>query len=236
MNEIIKVSYENNRPTVLARELHEFLGLTERYSTWFERMLQYGFVNHEDFTSVKSFTVVNNGGKKELQDHQITIEMAKEISMLQRNEKGKQARQYFIACEKRLKEVSLPKDYLSALKALVASEEELQEKRQLIEQQKPLVEFAETVSKTVNNISVGEFAKLVADEHINIGQNKLFQWFRQNRYLMDNNVPYQKYVDKSYFKLIEQTYKTPYGTKTGTKTLITGKGQIYFVEKLRKQF
>ena len=109
-----------------------------------------------------------------------------------------------------------------------------EEYKQKIEQQKPLVEFAETVSISVNSISVGDFAKLLYDEDIKLGQNKLFKWLRNNKYLMENNTPYQKYMDNGIFEVIEQTYKTPYGEKTSLKTLITGRGQIVLTETLRK--
>ena len=82
MDSLIKVSINENEEQVVSdRELHEFLGLTERYSSWFNRMLQYGFVENVDFTGVKSFTVVNNGAKKELDNHLLKISMAKEISI-----------------------------------------------------------------------------------------------------------------------------------------------------------
>src|SRR5699024_10267570 len=87
---------EDGSVAVSGRELHNFLGITERYTSWFERMKGYGLEENIDFTSVKSFTVVNNGAHRELLDHALTIDTAKEISMIQRNEKGKQARQYFI--------------------------------------------------------------------------------------------------------------------------------------------
>lgn len=96
MNELIKISYDNERPTVLGRDLHEFLEVGSDYSHWFKRMCEYGFVNGVDFSS---FLTESTGGRPS-QDHQLTIEMAKEICMLQRNEKGKQARQYFIQLEK----------------------------------------------------------------------------------------------------------------------------------------
>lgn len=102
-----------------------------------------------------------------------------------------------------------------------------------IENDKPLVEFAETISQTADSISIGDFAKLVKDEGIKLGRNKLFNWLRDNKYLMKNNVPYQKYIDNGYFELIEYSYKTPYGEKLTTKTLITGLGQIKIIEKLR---
>lgn len=130
MKELIKITInKEGKQLVSARELHKGLEITDRFSRWFDRMLQYGFDENVDFASVKSSTVVNNGAKKELKDYVITLDMAKEISMIQRNELGKKFRQYFIECEKKLREVTkpqLPQDYLSALKALVESEEEKQ--------------------------------------------------------------------------------------------------------------
>lgn len=100
MLELKSIQFNDDRITLSARELHEFLEATERFSSWFNRMTEYGFEEDVEFTSVKNFTVVNNGAKRELQDYQITLDMAKELAMLQRNEKGKQARQYFIQLEK----------------------------------------------------------------------------------------------------------------------------------------
>ena len=96
MNEIIKVNYENDRPTVLARELHDFLEVKTAFKDWFPRMCEYGFSEGIDFSSFLS----ESSGGRPAQDAQLTIDMAKEICMLQRNERGKQARQYFIQLEK----------------------------------------------------------------------------------------------------------------------------------------
>lgn len=104
-----------------------------------------------------------------------------------------------------------------------------------IENDKPLVEFAETISQTADSISIGDFAKLVKDQGIKMGRNKLFEWLRDKGYLMKNNVPYQIYINNNYFELIEYSYKTPYGEKLTTKTLITGLGQIKIIERLRKE-
>ena len=131
-NELIKITTnEEGKKLVSARELHEFLGLQKRFSAWIEQYIkvdnEYLFLEGEDFTSVLTSTVVNNGAKRELQDYAITINMAKEISMVTKNDKGKQARKYFIECEKQLKQTQqpqLPQTYLEALKSLVASEEE----------------------------------------------------------------------------------------------------------------
>ena len=101
MQELIKITEKEGQQLVSARELHEFLEITERFSSWFERYCKYGFEENLDYTGCKVF---NTLAKQELQDYAMTIDMAKEFSMLQRSEKGKQARQYFINCEKKLKE------------------------------------------------------------------------------------------------------------------------------------
>lgn len=129
----------------------------------------------------------------------------------------------------------LPQTYKEALIELVNQVEKNEQLQLTLEKQKPLVDFANQVASASNAISVRDFAKLLNDEKIKIGQNNLFKWLRDNGYLMRDNMPYQKYIDSGYFEIIEQTYETPYGTKVSLKTLVTGKGQIYFTEKLRNK-
>ena len=105
-----------------------------------------------------------------------------------------------------------------------------------IENDKPLVDFANQVSDSCNAIDVSALAKLLNDENIKIGRNKLYKWMRSNKIIRQNNEPYQKYIDNGMLSCVEYVYHTPYGDKTGTKTLINGKGQIYIAEKLRKQY
>ena len=107
---------------------------------------------------------------------------------------------------------------------------------QKIEEQRPLVEFADKVSNSSNLIDMGKMAKLLKDEDINIGRNRLFSWLRKKKILMSNNMPYQQYIDGGYFHVKESVFNTPYGTKTQQTTMITGKGQIYITEKLRKEW
>ena len=102
----------------------------------------------------------------------------------------------------------------------------ISEQQKQLEEQKPKVEFAEKISNTENAISVGEFAKV-----LKIGQNKLFDWLRQNKYLMNNNIPYQRYVELGYFKVIEWVLDAKNQVKF--KTLITGKGQMYLTDKIK---
>lgn len=149
-NELIKIiTNEEGKKLVSARELHEFLEIKTRFSLWIDQYIKednkYGFEKDIDFTSVVTTTVVNNGATRELDNYVLTLETSKEISMITGTPKGKEARKYFINCEKKLKEVvnsqkALPADYLSALKALVASEEE----KALMQ---PKVEYYENVLK-----------------------------------------------------------------------------------------
>lgn len=107
---------------------------------------------------------------------------------------------------------------------------------QQIEEQKPLVDFANQVSDTTSLIDMNQMAKLLKDENIPIGRNRLFEILRQKEILRNNNEPYQRYIESGYFKVKEGTYETPYGTKAYVKTFVTGKGQIWITEKLRKEF
>ena len=128
-------------------------------------------------------------------------------------------------------------DYLIQL--ATALKEERQARliaEQKIEEQRPLVEFADKVSNSSNLIDMGKMAKLLKDENINIGRNRLFEWLRKKDILMRNNIPYQRYIDGGYFRVKESTFETPYGTKTQQTTFVTGKGQIYITEKLRKEW
>ena len=98
MNEIININYSSDRPTVLGRDLHDMLGVETRYDTWFARMCEYGFSEESDYCSILSVRDDGKAGRRRT-DHQLTIPMAKEICMLQRTERGKECRQYFIRIE-----------------------------------------------------------------------------------------------------------------------------------------
>ena len=104
MNEIIKVTQdENGNSVVSGRDLHEFLEVQTQYTKWFDRMVDYGFTENTDFVAISQKRLTAQGNETTYTDHALTLDMAKEISMIQRTEKGKQARQYFIAVEKEFK-------------------------------------------------------------------------------------------------------------------------------------
>ena len=100
MNELIKVDFSGEKPAVSARELHEFLEVETPYHKWFPRMCEYGFAENEDYAVTDIFVHNPAGGPQSMKDAAVSIDMAKEICMLQRNEKGKIARKYFLQLEK----------------------------------------------------------------------------------------------------------------------------------------
>jgi anti-repressor protein len=117
--ELIKIENRNGKETVNARELHEFLESKQEFSSWIKnRISKYGFIENEDYTLVDNF-IKQVSGTKHLKDYYLSIDMAKELSMVENNEKGKQARRYFIEVEK--KSLSQPLNGISELKSLVES-------------------------------------------------------------------------------------------------------------------
>lgn len=120
--------------------------------------------------------------------------------------------------------------------AVLVAQRVIAEKDKLITEMKPKAAFADQVTDSKDAIDIGSFSKIVKDEHIDIGRNKLFEWLRAKKILMSDNVPYQRYIENKWFKVIETTKDTSYGTKCFSKTLITGRGQVQVVEKLREEF
>lgn len=231
MNELFLIKYSDaDEPKVSARELHKALGIEKRFSAWFATNNQ-GFVLGEDFTSVLSGTVVNNGAYRELEDYDLSVDMAKHICLMSRTDKGKQCRQYLIDLEKAW---NTPEQVMArALKVANKSIEDLKTK---IIEQKPLVDFAVHVSQSKDTIGMEEMAKIARDENINIGRNRLIKWLKEKKILQNNNTPYQTYIERGYFEVIEVKKDTVYGTRVFPKTVITGKGQIWIVEKLRAEY
>ena len=240
--QLIPINYSSEQPTVSARELYAGLEITDRFSRWFERMSAYGFTEGSDFTSVKSSTLVNNGAEREISDYQVSIDMAKQICMIQRSEKGRQYRQYFIDLEKAW---NTPEQiFARALKMadqtiakLKDTNKSLAEK---IEADRPKTIFADAVSASHTSILIGDLAKLICQNGYQIGQKRLFQWMRDNGYLMvsgsSRNMPKQKYVEQGLFEIKESNVQNPDGSVRITRTTkVSGKGQLYFVNKFLGQ-
>lgn len=229
MNEIIRVNQETM--TVSARELHEALCVQKRFSAWFDTNSQ-GFIEGEDFTSVPTSTVVNNGAVRELDDYQCSVDMAKHICLMSRTDKGKKCRQYLIDLEKVW---NSPEQVMArALKLadqtiarLTADNTVLLEDNKRM---KPKEEFFDAVTDSTDAVDMKDAANAL---HMGIGRNNLFKFLREQKILTENNRPYQQYIDRGYFRVIEQKYDKGYGeTGINIKTVVYQKGIDYIRNKL----
>lgn len=236
--ELLRINYESEQPTVSARELHEGLEISERFQSWFNRQLQYGFEENTDYVGCKEF---NTLARQELQDYKISIDMAKQICMIQRTEKGKQYRQYFIDLEKAW---NTPEQVMArALKIANNEIDKLKADNKVLiadtERMKPKEIFADAVESSRTSILIGDMAKLICQNGHEIGQNRLFEWIRQNDYLIKSggskNMPTQKVMEQKLFEVKERIVVNPDGSVRITRTtLVTGKGQIHFINKFAR--
>ena len=226
--EMIKVSYENDRPTVLASDLHDFLEVQTAFKDWFPRMCDYGFTDGQDYCSFLSVRSDGLPGRQK-RDAQLTIEMAKEICMLQRNDKGKKARQYFIELEKKWNDPT----FVMA-RALKVADQQIKVMTQQIAEMKPKAEFADTVADSRGALNMGEFAKIVHTTYPNMGRNKLLAFLCDQKILTKGNVPYQKFVNANYFRVIESVKGGNGVNFNQVSTLILPKGQFFILDLLKK--
>lgn len=244
MNELLKINYEAEQPTVSARDLHEALEINTRFNDWFSRMAEYGFENGVDFNLLKNEKVRLEGNrevKRDIMDYQISVDMAKQICMIQRSEKGKQYRQYFIDLEKAW---NTPEQiFARALKMADQKIEKLKETNagllEDVERMRPKEIFADAVKASTSSILIGDLAKLLHQNGVDTGQKRLFEQLRNESYLMktgsSRNMPKQKYVANGFFQIKETVISNPDGSVRMTKTTkVTGKGQQYFLNKYLK--
>lgn len=241
MNNLIPINYDNpERPTVSGRELHDFLEVGADYRHWFPRMCEYGFTEGEDFNSVKIDRVQNEGGRmvsRTIDDHQLTIPMAKELCMIQRNERGKQARQYFLAVEAQWnspeavmrRAVLIAQKQNDQLKA--ANRQLLAENRDL----KPDAEYARAVCVGKNCRTTTSLAKdygLSAEK-----LNSILHGLKIQYKTSDGQwVLYAKYCGKGYTKNRKSTpfqHKSTGEWDTKNTTVWTEAGQRFIYEQLK---
>lgn len=235
MNGLIEVTTKGDTQVVSARDLHEVLGVKTRFSQWVKQNFKH-FRNGIDFEGVVVTTPFNpnypNGKKRELQDYALSVEMAKHIAMMAGTEKGYEIRDYFIKVEQAWNSPEMVMK--RALEIANVKVEQLEAK---LDEVKPQVLFANAVSVSDTPILVGELAKILHQNGINVGQNRLFKWLRKNGYLISRkgtsyNMPTQKSMELGLFKIKESAITHSDGHVTITKTpKVTGKGQIYFVNK-----
>lgn len=237
MNELIKVNYESERPTVMGRELHEALEVKSKYADWIKNMCGYGFTEEVDYVTFSKN--LENGGRTI--DHQLTIDMAKEICMIQRSEKGKQFRQYFIEIENQW---NTPEAVMA--RALQMANQKLEEikntnkqlettvavQTQQIAELQPKASYYDVVLNCKDLLSITEIAK---------DYGKSAKWL--NNYLHDNKVQfkqgdiwllYSKHAEKGYTNTKTQSFNGNDGrVHTKVHTYWTQKGRLFIYDLLK---
>ena len=232
--ELIKVSYDaNDNPTVLGRELHEALKIETPYTIWFQRMVDYGFSEGMDYVT---FLLDRSDGKagKPRTDHQLTIDMAKQICMIQRSGEGRRYREYFLKIEKQW---NTPEAVMA--RALQMANKTVNNLKNQIDAVTKKLEIAAPKAEAFDGFMSTDtlrcFRDVCKDLGLALGANKFINLLIADKVLYRNNKgdiarPYQEYVTKGYFKMVER-----YSNRSGNsyqQTMVTPKG----MEWLRKRY
>lgn len=233
MNEMMVVNEEGR---ISARELHEKLNINSKFTMWFKRMAEYGFEENTDFFPKMG---KSTGGRPNI-DFDISIDMAKQICMIQRTPEGKQVRQYLIDLEKawNTPEQIMARALKMADRTINSLKVECRELKAENEQLKPRADFANKLIGSKDCILIGELAKLLKQNGVETGQNRLFEWMRDNGYLIKQrgdsyNLPTQRAIEMGLFKIKKNVLTRLDGSvKVTATTKVTGKGQEYFFNKL----
>lgn len=237
MNELITVNYDNDRPTVLGRDLHEKLGIKTEYRHWFPRMCEYGFAEGVDFNPVIFERVQKEGNRevvRNLEDHQMTLDMAKQICMIQRSELGRQYREYFLEIERKWNDpvTSMARSLVYANRQLASVTGQLEAANKKIEKLEPKAAYFDTVASADGSTSFRETAKLfkIAEKTFTkfIEENNLC--YRDSRKRL---IPYAERQKSGWFEVKEVTITTSTGIKTTIYTKITPKGRTEIFKRLQ---
>ena len=259
MNELIKLNNttigEQEVNTVNARELHAFLEVGKDFSTWIKNRLEtLGSVKNEDYLLTKIGEQLPSGTKYKI-EYYLTLDVAKHLAMMEKNEKGLQIRKYFIECERKLREVSLHPTEQLLVNVLRANNDldrtlaikdysdnyvkplelKVEQQEAEIKELKPKGEFYDAVAQSNSTLSLDQVAKLLNFE--NMGRNNLCKYLRDKNIFNHKNVPYQKYIDAGYFKLTESSWRNPYTEElqVSIKTVMYQKGIDWLDRKLRTE-
>jgi len=229
-NEIFKINYDTERPTTSVRDLWEFLGKPyTKFTMWFDKYKDYGFTENEDYRELSVKVYTSNGASHDAVDYEITVDMAKELSMLQKSDKGKMARKYFIDLEKQW---NSPEAIMA--RAIKMADSKIIKLEEQIEIDKPKVLFAEAVEDSEDVILVKEMATILSQRGFEVGQNQLYQFLRDREYLCKKegdmyHLPTKKY--QHLFKVTKRVVQNSKGSMIRNTPKITGKGQLHFIKK-----
>ena len=235
--DIITINDESLFP-IDGRELHRNLGVKTPYHVWFPRMCEYGFEADKDFqTENKNVHRADGSQMPQMQvDHKLSINAAKEICMLQRNDAGKQIRQQLIAIEEQWNrpEAVMARALKMADRTIQSLNDNVRLLSQQIEADAPKVAFAESFIRADTDILIREMAKHLTDHGFPTGQNKLYQQLRDEGYLIksgqDRNLPSQRSMNNGWMTIKTTTRSSADSTKIDRTTLITPKGQEHLLK------
>lgn len=198
MNELINVTLnDNHEPVVSGRQLHEALGVKTEYKKWFSRMTEYGFNESDDFLKVTQKCLTSSTGQNTT-DHIIKLDMAKEIAMIQRTDKGKEVRKYFIQVEKDFNspEKIMARALLMADKKIKLLESENESLLIELEEANKNADYLDLILQTKDSLTITQIA-----QDYGISARKMNQILKQERIQRIVNgqwVPYAKYLAKGY--------------------------------------
>lgn len=258
---VVEVIEYDSKQAVNARELHEKLGNKKQFANWIQlRIEQYGFVENQDY-EVFNQKVKNSNGGRSRKEYALSLDMAKELCMVENNDAGRRIRKYFIEVEKKARTqnpFAIPQTYSEALQLAANQAKQIEQQKLALEQKKiendklvadgkrkdativrmkPKEVFTDAVAGSKGNCLVGEVAKLITQNGYKIGEKQFFAWLRDNGYLGKKgeryNIPNQQYMGKNPFFYIKRGVRQGDNgvLHTTSTTMLTPKGQIYFVNK-----
>lgn len=232
----VRKSKSGKDATPSARALYNYLEVKTPFSTWLARRVEeYGFAEGQDFLTI----LLESTGGREATDAALTVDMAKELGMVERTEKGRTVRRYFIWAENKLRQVveaprpTLPTNYKEALVALLSEVEQKERLEQELALAQPAIDFTKQVAVSANTLSMGESAKWLKVK--GMGRNILCKWLRDHGVFTTGNEPKQKYLAAGYFELKAQTFAA--GTKEqrmGCTPRVTGRGIEWLQKRLKE--
>jgi len=227
--ELIRINKNN---TVAARDLHSFLESRRDFSNW----LKAKVLNNPYFDENTDYFLLNNSGEQVRHggnnrvDYDLTIDTAKKVAMSEQTEQGNKVRDYFLACENELKNrFAIPQTLSQALLLASKQAEQIEMQQKQIEANSPKVEFHDAVMGSKTTADLGTVSKVL--NYKGYGRNKLFELLRSRGILMNNNRPFQKYVDSGYFRVVEYRYMVNAEERIGFKTTVFQKG-VKFIKKI----
>lgn len=235
MNELINVTLnENHEPVVSGRQLHETLGVKTRYNDWFNRMTEFGFTENEDYLAITQKRVTAQGNATNQTDHIIKLDMAKEIAMIQRTDKGKEVRTYFIQVEKDFNspEKIMARALLMADKKIKLLESQNENLLIELEEANKNADYLDLILQTKDSLTITQIA-----QDYGISAHKMNQLLKQERIQRIANgqwVLYAKYFGKGYISSRTFDYMGKDGKiHSNVTTVWTQLGRRFLYDKLK---